>query len=103
MIKVAVDAMGGDYAPAEMVAGAVQAVNANREISVLLVGQEPAVAEELKKHNFPVEQIQIVPATEIIETEEPPVNAIRKKKFSQSSALMPLHSKAGYQSAGGHL
>ena len=80
MIKVAVDAMGGDYAPAEMVAGAVQAVNANREISVLLVGQEPAVAEELKKHNFPAEQIQIVPATEIIETEEPPVNAIRKKK-----------------------
>ena len=68
MIKVAVDAMGGDYAPAEMVAGAVQAVNANREISVLLVGQEPAVAEELKKHNFPAEQIQIVPATEIIES-----------------------------------
>ena len=52
MIKVAVDAMGGDYAPAEMVAGAVQAVNANREISVLLVGQEPAVAEELKSIAF---------------------------------------------------
>ena len=93
MIKVAVDAMGGDYAPAEMVAGAVQAVNANREISVLLVGQEPAVAEELKKHNFPAEQIQIVPATEIIETEEPPVNAIRKKKDSSIVVGMNLVKK----------
>ena len=93
MIKVAVDAMGGDYAPAEMVAGAVQAVNANREISGLLVGQEPAVAEELKKHNFPAEQIQIVPATEIIETEEPPVNAIRKKKDSSIVVGMNLVKK----------
>ena len=39
MIKVAVDAMGGDYAPAEMVAGAVAAVNANKGIQVLLVGE----------------------------------------------------------------
>ena len=43
MIKVAVDAMGGDYAPAEMVAGAVAAVNANKGIQVLLVGQEHIV------------------------------------------------------------
>ena len=39
MIKVAVDAMGGDYAPGEMVAGAVEAVNAKPGIQVLLVGQ----------------------------------------------------------------
>lgn len=93
MIKVAVDAMGGDYAPAEMVAGAVQAVNANKEISVLLVGQEQAVAAELKKHKFPAEQIQIVPASEIIETEEPPVNAIRKKKDSSIVVGMNLVKK----------
>lgn len=93
MIKVAVDAMGGDYAPAEMVAGAVQAVNANKEISVLLVGQEQAVSEELKKHKFPAEQIQIVPASEIIETEEPPVNAIRKKKDSSIVVGMNLVKK----------
>jgi len=82
MIKVAVDAMGGDYAPVEMVAGAVEAVNANKEVQVLLVGQEHIVSEELKKHKFQKDQIQIVNASEVIETDEPPVNAIRKKKDS---------------------
>ena len=47
MIKVAVDAMGGDLAPVEMVAGAVEAVNAKPGIQVLLVGQEAVVNKEL--------------------------------------------------------
>ena len=82
MIKVAVDAMGGDYAPGEMVAGAVDAVNAQPGIQVLLVGQEQAVVSELKKYTYNQEQIQVVNATEVIATEEPPVSAIRKKKDS---------------------
>jgi len=82
MIKVAVDAMGGDYAPGEMVAGAVEAVNAKPGIQVLLVGQEQAVASELSKHTYDKDRIQVVNATEVIATEEPPVNAIRKKKDS---------------------
>lgn len=82
MIRVAVDAMGGDYAPAEMVAGAVEAVNARPEIQVILVGQEQAVAGELSKYTYQKEQIRVVNATEIIATEEPPVNAVRKKKDS---------------------
>ena len=82
MIKVAVDAMGGDYAPGEMVAGAVEAVNAKPGIQVLLVGQEQAVVSELSKHTYNKDQIQVVNATEVIATEEPPVNAIRKKKDS---------------------
>lgn len=82
MIKVAVDAMGGDYAPAEMAAGAVEAVNASKEIQVLLVGQEQLVSKELLKHTYDKSQIQIVNASEVIGTEEPPVNAIRKKKDS---------------------
>ena len=90
MIKVAVDAMGGDYAPTEMVAGAVAAVNANKEIQVLLVGQEHIVSEELSGHTYPNDQIQIVNATEIIETEESPVNAIRKKKDSSIVVGMNL-------------
>lgn len=90
MIKVAVDAMGGDYAPAEMVAGAVYAVNANKEIFVLLVGQEQVVAEELLKHDYPKDRIEIVPATEIIRMEESPVNAIRKKKDSSIVVGMNL-------------
>lgn len=90
MIKVAVDAMGGDYAPIQMVAGAVAAVNANKEIQVLLVGKESIVSEELSKHEYKKEQIQIVNATEVIETEEPPVNAIRRKKDSSIVVGMNL-------------
>ena len=82
MIKIAVDAMGGDNAPAETVAGAVMAVNTRSDIKVLLVGQEERVSQELKKHTYNTEQIGIVNAAEVIETEESPVNAIRKKKDS---------------------
>ena len=90
MIKVAVDAMGGDYAPVQTVAGAVEAVNANKEIRVLLVGQEQMISDELAKYTFNKDQIQIVNATEVIETEEPPVNAIRKKKDSSIVVGMNL-------------
>lgn len=82
MINVAVDAMGGDHAPEEIVAGAVAAVKAREEIKVFLIGREDAVLSALKKHTYNTEQIQIVNATEVIETEEPPVNAIRRKKDS---------------------
>lgn len=90
MIKVAVDAMGGDYAPSEMVAGAVEAVNAKPGIQVLLVGQEETVLKELSQYTYNKEQIQVVNATEVIATEEPPVNAIRKKKDSSIVVGMNL-------------
>ncbi len=82
MINVAVDAMGGDNAPGEIVKGAVEAVNKRSDIHVLLVGQEEAVKKELASHTYPKEQITLVQASEVIETEEPPVNAIRKKDSS---------------------
>lgn len=90
MIKIAVDAMGGDYAPAEMVAGAVDAVNSDARIQVLLVGQEAAVKAELTKFTYREEQIQVVNATEVIATEEPPVNAIRTKKDSSIVVALNL-------------
>ncbi len=93
MIKVAVDAMGGDYAPGEMVAGAVEAVNAQPGIQVLLVGKEDIVNAELSKHTYEKDRIQVVNATEVIATEEPPVNAIRKKKDSSIVVGMNLVKK----------
>ncbi len=93
MIKVAVDAMGGDYAPGEMVAGAVDAVNAQPGIQVLLVGKEDIVNAELSKHTYEKDRIQVVNATEVIATEEPPVNAIRKKKDSSIVVGMNLVKK----------
>ncbi len=90
MIKIAVDAMGGDYAPVEMVAGAVEAAQAKPEIQILLVGQEDVVRAELAKYGGPSEQIQIQNASEVIATDEPPVNAIRKKKDSSIVVGMNL-------------
>ena len=90
MIKVAVDAMGGDNAPGEIVAGAVEAAAAKPGIQVLLVGREETVAAELSKYTYNKEQIQVVNATEVILTEEPPVNAIRKKKDSSIVVGMNL-------------
>ena len=82
MIKVAVDAMGGDNAPGEIVAGAVEAVREKSGIQVALIGREELVKAELAKYTYNQEQIQVVNATEAIATEEPPVNAIRRKKDS---------------------
>ena len=87
--KVALDAMGGDYAPAEPVKGAVDAVNARSDIKVLLIGQEDVVRKELEKYTYPAEQIEVIHAEEVIETAEPPVNAIRKKK--QSSIVVGMN------------
>lgn len=81
-IKVAVDAMGGDYAPAEPVKGAVEAAKADSRVQIALVGQPEKVEAELTKYEYPKEQISVVPASEIIETGEPPVHAIRTKKDS---------------------
>lgn len=93
MIRVAVDAMGGDYAPGEMIAGAVDAVNENQEIQILLVGQEQVVKEKLSGYTYDKSRIEVVNATEVIATEEPPVNAIRKKKDSSIVVGMNLVKK----------
>lgn len=81
-VKVVVDAMGGDYAPGEIVKGAVDAVNSRNDILVYLVGRQTDIEQELAKYTFPREQVQVVHAGEVIETAEPPVMAIRKKKDS---------------------
>ena len=67
-VKVAVDAMGGDNAPVEIVKGAIEAVNEDHRVKVFLVGQEEVVKAELTKYTYPEEQVEVVNATEIIET-----------------------------------
>lgn len=81
-INVAVDAMGGDNAPVEIVKGVVDAVHENDHVKVYLTGQEEVVRKELEKYTYPEAQIEVVNATEVIETAEPPVMAIRRKKDS---------------------
>ena len=80
MTKIAVDAMGGDNAPLEIVKGVVEAVNENSKIKVYLTGLQEVIKKELVQYTYNTEQIEVVNATEVIETAEPPVMAIRKKK-----------------------
>ena len=82
MVNVAVDAMGGDNAPGEIVKGAIEAINENKNVKVFLVGKEPLILEELKKYTYDRSQLEVVHAEEVIEMAEPPVMAIRKKKDS---------------------
>lgn len=87
---IALDAMGGDNAPAEIVAGAVEAIEKQPSLKVFLVGMQDAVEKELIKHQYDKSQIEIVNASEIIETAEPPVNAIRRKKDSSMVVGMKM-------------
>lgn len=90
IITVALDAMGGDNAPVEIVKGAVMAVNGNDRVKVKLVGKEELVRAELAQYTYPLDRIEVVNATEIIETAEHPVHAIRHKKDSSLVVALNL-------------
>ena len=81
-MKIVIDAMGGDNAPEQIVKGAVDAVNLDEQIFVYLVGKQELVNEELKKYTYNKKQIEVVNATDVIETGEAPVMAVRRKKDS---------------------
>ena len=81
-VSVALDAMGGDNAPGQIVKGAVDAVNIDNEIFVYLVGRQELINEELSKYTYNKEQIEVVDARDVIETGEAPVMAVRIKKDS---------------------
>ncbi len=80
-VKIAVDAMGGDNAPFEIVKGAVEAVNEFGS-NIILVGPQETIENELAKYSFDKSKISVKNATEVISTEESPTNAIRRKKDS---------------------
>ncbi len=79
---IAVDAMGGDNAPTDIVKGSIDAINENKNIKLILVGKENDINYELKKYRYNDEQIIIQNATQIIETTESPTVAIKEKKDS---------------------
>lgn len=87
---VAVDAMGGDNAPVEIIKGAVEAVNANSDVVVKLVGIEEKVNSELSKYEYDKTRVTVINATEVIATEEPPVKAIKSKKDSSLVIAMKM-------------
>ena len=102
MIKIAVDAMGGDSAPHVEVLGAVQAAK-EYQVGIILVGAEPRIREELKKHDVEGLPIEIVQASEVITMEEDVSTALRKKKdssFRVAAKLVRDGKASGVVSAG---
>ncbi len=89
-VNVAVDAMGGDNAPLEIVKGAVEAVNESTHVKVYLAGQEAQINAELAKYTYNKDQVEVVPASEVIDMAEPPVMAIRRKKDSSMVKALNL-------------
>ena len=89
-VNVAVDAMGGDNAPLEIVKGAVEAVNESTHVKVYLAGQEAQINAELAKYTYNKDQVKVVPASEVIDMAEPPVMAIRRKKDSSMVKALNL-------------
>ncbi|MCD8300259.1 MAG: phosphate acyltransferase PlsX [Clostridiales bacterium] len=103
LVRVAVDAMGGDNAPGEIIKGAIEAVCESKEVCVILTGRQEAMDAELAKYTYDKERVETVDCPEVIETAEPPVAAIRTKKHSSMVAGMNLvrHGEAdAFVSAG---
>ncbi len=102
-VRVAVDAMGGDNAPSEIVKGAVLAVEQDERIKVFLVGKEALIQKELKQYADHSGRIEVINADEIITNDEAPVMAIRRKKTSSIVVGMNLvknHEADAFVSAG---
>lgn len=101
-IVIAVDAMGGDNAPMEIVKGAVEAAK-EIDYKIALVGREGDINTELAKYSYDKNKISVVNATEVIETCEVPTVAIRKKKDSSMVVGLNMVKKgeaAAFVSAG---
>ena len=89
-MKIAVDAMGGDYAPAVVVEGAIRAAR-ELDIPIILVGDRARIEEELAKHKASsAPGISIVHASEVVGMDESPAQAIRKKKDSSLRVCFEL-------------
>jgi len=101
-LKIVVDAMGGDYAPKNVIEGVVSAVKELKG-TIVLVGREQEVKKELARYDYPASQIEIIHAPEVVGMDEPATASIRKKKNSSISIgvnLLKDHSYSAFVSAG---
>ena len=94
-MKIAIDAMGGDNAPKEVVLGAAKAVKTFSDLHIILVGNE----KEIKKYLPDEERISIIHTDEVIHGTDEPVKAVRRKKNSSMVLAANLVEKAGKRTA----
>lgn len=93
VLTIVVDAMGGDFAPANEVAGAVQAVREKPGINVILVGKEDQLRAELSRHQAGSLPISVVDAPEVVTMEDSPTAALKQKRNSSLAIGMNLHKE----------
>ena len=89
-MRIAVDAMGGDSAPYEIVVGALDAVKGNPDLTVVLVGKEDEINKIIDEKTKDRSGIEVVNATEVIEFDDVPTKAVRSKKDSSLVVAMKL-------------
>ena len=90
-MKIVLDAMGGDFAPVNTVAGAILALKEYPNISRLfLTGDEGSLRTELQKQNFSDSRIEIIHTTQVVEMEDKAIDAVRRKKDSSISRAVDL-------------
>ncbi len=90
MVKIVADVMGGDFAPQEQVKGCVVALEKDKDLSLILVGDETQIKTELAKYKYDASRIEIVHTTEIITMEEEPAKAVKIKKDSSTVVAFNL-------------
>ena len=90
MIKIVVDAMGGDFAPKQQVLGAVDALKKNKDLSLILCGDETQIKEILSTCEYDKERLEIVHTTEVIDMNEIPTKAVKTKKDSSTVVAFRL-------------
>lgn len=88
-MKLLIDGMGGDNAPFDIVKGAVKAAKEIKD-KILIIGREDEILDCLNKENWTGENIEVINATEVINNDESPAMAVRKKKDSSISKGMKL-------------
>jgi glycerol-3-phosphate acyltransferase PlsX len=96
-MNIALDVMGGDHAPHEIVAGAVEAAHAYPEITIALVGKPEVIRAELAKHATTGLKLPIVPASQVIEMDDKPANAVRTKTDSSMVVACDMVKKGDAQ------
>jgi glycerol-3-phosphate acyltransferase PlsX len=80
-MRIALDAMGGDFAPGPIVEGAIQALRTMHDLTVVLVGDQARIEAELARfEDLPQDRLPIVHTSQVIEMDEKPVEALRRKR-----------------------
>ena len=90
MTKIVVDAMGGDFAPKQQVLGAVEALNKDKDLYLILCGDETQLKTELSACKYDASRLEIVHTTEVIGMDEVPTKAVKTKKDSSTVVAFRL-------------